>query len=575
MIKQSRAVKGFALRDPAVSGGQTLNNNVILCVLNRMFAANVDGQLSIPDELSYSSFLQKQSFPGIQVNEAPVKYLIKGAHVRGKDINQIVYLCSNECYKSSIPASAIKHLAAFEDFGNDAISAEEFFIRRIEEFCSEQGLDVPAFNPLQYTPSRPADSLLALNEYLDDADEISIDMTGGRFDAVMLLLLAIRIITMKGEQKTVGEVAYASFDDKKITSQTATVDLIELVNSIESFTNYGRADKLCAYFQNKQDVSAETRNLCSRMQTFADALALCQVQSIDNEVSSIHEAMRKVDDALKERERCFGILTDAIDALDSPKGWNTMLSSDEALQVVLHDELIDETAGKSNECLREQLEDARLKHTVIRSELLLHGLIPTMREQFVPEAENHGQLIVNIIEWCASHQMLQQALCIYREKISEALISFGFFKPTNNFNNLNQKKRHEVVVNLTSHCQIGYDDNGKCQTICLKRNSKEDLPYDKYFIIDKNKSTQLYDVVAWYTYLRYIRNMISHVDLAPDTAYWRFACSYLEKQPTGEISLQDLKVDIELALKRIAETRMADQNSSILVIDDPTRTVRF
>ena len=90
------------------------------------------------------------------------------------------------------------------------------------------------------------------------------------------------------------------------------------------------------------------------------------------------------------------------------------MSLDEALDSIREADLSINLNCENLEAPRERLENARLDYTIVRGELLLHSLIPTMQEKFIPETDDNDRLITNVIIWCVNHQMIQQAMCIYR-----------------------------------------------------------------------------------------------------------------------------------------------------------------
>lgn len=126
---------------------------------------------------------------------------------------------------------------------------------------------------------------------------------------------------MQSSNNTTGDVVYANFEDRQIVSQNSTFGLIDLINAVDFFTSYGRADQLCTFSEGKKFVSNETLNLCKKMEAFSDALAVCQVDDIDARAKAVQKAMATVDAALNERSGNFALISDAINALYDPDGW--------------------------------------------------------------------------------------------------------------------------------------------------------------------------------------------------------------------------------------------------------------
>ena len=538
-----------------------MKDNTVLCVLNRLFFTKGEkGSSSLPKEERYYSADLRQTFTGIQANEAPVKCLIKEAHDANNDVDEVIYLCSNKCYEKSIPASAVIHLSAFGSFSGERISVEEFFIGRITEFCKSNGIKTPTFSPLPYNPARPADSIPALNEYLSGQYEVCIDITGGRRDAVILQALAIQLLKMQSSASDIGSVVYASFDERAIIRQNTTFDLIELINSIDSFMRYGRADQLCSFFKNRRYISDETLNLCERMEDFSNALSLCQVNDIDEKTRAVQLAMKHVDAALCAKSENYRLISSAINAIEDPDGWISDMSAEEALEEIRRSSIQVEIDNLSMNQIRANLEQARLANTIVRSELLLHGLIPTMQKKFIPETEDNDRLIINSIIWCVNHQMIQQALCIYRERISECLLHLGFFKPTAHFNNLNESDKRDIACDIGLRCQIG-DGVGSHKSLFFLSNPNNGDDYNDYFSFCESRYNQLHLIIAWYKYLHGTRNKIMHVSAMQEGLGYKFSCHFLGKTLRGNLSIAELKSDIVEALSCIKTTTSVDMSS--------------
>ncbi len=541
-----------------------MRSNVILCVLNRIFPVrDENGKPALPKEENYYSPELRKTFSGIQANEAPVKSLIQKSHDLGNDVTEIIYLCSNKCFEQAIPIVAVRDLKAFESYDGERISVEEFFVERISEFCRECGARIPAFNPLPYTPSRPADCITTLNEYLAETYELSIDITGGRRDAVILQTLAIQLLKMKSTHNAIGDVIYSSLTDKEIILQNTTFSLIDLIEAVGAFTNYGRADKLSSYFKKQKLVTDETLNLCKKMETFSDALAVCQVGDIDDKTKAVQEAMQAVDAALKKRSSYYKLATDALNVLDDPDGWICELSLEEALDNIRQSDMSIDIDVESQEELQANLAQAQWDYTIFRGELLFHSLLPTLKEKFIPEAIDNDALIINIIIWCVKHQMIQQAMCIYREKIAECLLHLGFFNPTDHFNSLGADKQHEIAIDLATKCIVSDGSKYPFKTLSFYEKPKKGYDYNDYFTINQEKSDQLHVVMAWYKYLHGTRNKIMHVDSSQDqdTFPYKFACAFLGKPIGGEIDVHELKADILKALKSIKDPQRFDINA--------------
>lgn len=235
------------------------------------------------------------------------------------------------------------------------------------------------------------------------------------------------------------------------------------------------------------------------------------------------------------------------------------MSLDEALDSIREADLSINLNCENLEAPRERLENARLDYTIVRGELLLHSLIPTMQEKFIPETDDNDRLITNVIIWCVNHQMIQQAMCIYREKISECLLRFGFFNPTSYFENFGAEKQHEIAVDLANKCIVGNGNKYPYKTLYFFEKPKYGPDYNDHFTINGQKADQLHTIMAWYKYLHGTRNKIMHVDSTQDSLSYKFSCVYFGKKIDGRIDIHQLKSDILAALKCIKEPCYFDQ----------------
>lgn len=540
-----------------------MKTNVILCVLNRMFPRidSATGENKLPGEETYYSADLSRSFSGVQANEAPVKLLISEAYASGNPIDEIIYLCSNKCADRSLEVSQLDEIKGFPaDSYPDGFSAEEFFFERIGNYCRQNGFPAPTFNPLPYNPSRPADSLPTLNQFLDGTYEVSIDITGGRRDAVILQTLAIQLLKMQSDQNSIGSIVYSNYEDKTIVKQNTTFNLIELINSLDAFVKYGRADQLVAFFKDRPYASNETLSLCESMAAFSDALALCQVADIDEKAKAVQRGIAETEAALTRKLNDFALITNALEALNDPDGWICEFSLDEALEEIKKANLPIDVSSNDESALRKSLENARWGCTIIRGELLFHSLLPAMKKKFIPETSDNNRLIMNTIIWCANHQMIQQAMCIFRERISECLVSFGFFIPTSHFNNSNKFTQAEIVGDLCGKCQVGEARYNQRELFFLE-GDKFKYDYNDYFTFNEEKFSSLLMIMAWYKYLHGLRNMIMHVDSRQETLGYTFSCVLLGKDPDEMPSVSVLKSYIMQALKCIKEPKPIDSTT--------------
>lgn len=505
-----------------------MKTNSILCVLNNVFLVDGDNGPILPDELVYTHVSEGGEFNGIQANEAPVKYLIKKAHEEGNPVKAIIYLCSEKCLAPTIPASALGN--ALPQAESIDYSPERFFIERIEKYCVDNGFETPVPSPIAYNPAGPADSLDAFIEMFESNSCYSIDITGGQRDTVILLAIAAQIIKMGAQESSIGDIVYSNFGERAIYKQNNTFNLVDLLNAINVFTDYGRADKLESFFCSNAYTKESTRKLCQSMRAFSDSLALCQVNGIELKVREIQRCLDFVEQQCGDYKERYSLYTDAIEQINGTSEVRGR-SFDEAMEEIsrLNPDTVFSTMSK--EALAEKLDALRMPSRVNRGELLFLSLIPMIRKKFIPETDDESAMLMNIIAWCAEHQMIQQALGIYRERISECLVRHGFFNGGLDVEESQSKELSNLCLN--------------CKPVKNRLSMYQD---HTLFSINQNKEPELRLIYAWYIYLHEARNAVMHASTGKDKYSYFLACALLGKDPDTELKIDDLKQDIREAL---------------------------
>ena len=534
-----------------------MGGNIILCVMGMMFPKTimVDGEPKrvLPDEHLYSDEQRASSFAGIQANEASIKYLIEQGYKIGQPVTNVVYLCSDKVMRPIIfEEMAIEALNLAQE--HETLSTEGFLIARIEQFCEDNGYEPPSFDPVAYNPLRPADSLSSIANLLWDGARISIDTTGGQRDAVLLLTIAIQIIKMGAKGASIGDIVYANLAERLIMRQNNTFDLVDLINAVNAFTEYGRANQLNTFFGTKKKwTSQATKNLVSAMDAFSSSLALCRIDSIEDQVRNIHACLDDVESDLSCKQRVYNLFTDAISQIDEAS-WLYELGFDDALQKLseIDSRVKPEMSGQDD--FKTKLREWQWDYVIERNELLFLSLIPTIKEKFIPQTSSPGALILGIIRWCVSHGMIQQALCIYREKISSALIDLGFFTKKPAFDTLDDDAQQREITNLCSNCSI--DKTGIWIHQNVESGDDSATKHTKYnsrnngLEVAPGKEAQLRLVIAWYKYLHVTRNTIMHVDSVQGNYAYFFTLALLGKD-------RDEKPDLEILTGEMLEALQA------------------
>ena len=534
-----------------------MQTNVILCVLNNVFLHGGENGKSLPDELVYRHVEDDGEFYGIQANEAPVKYLIKKAHDAKNPVKSIIYLCSEKCLEPTIPYPLLGN--AIPQAEHCDYTPERFFNERIEKYCKENGYETPIPSPIAYNPAGPADSLDAFIEIFESNSRYSIDITGGQRDTVILLAIASQIIKMGATESAIGDIVYSNYGERAIYKQNNTFNLIDLLNAINVFTDYGRADKLESFFCSNAFTKESTRKLCQSMKAFSDSLALCQVNGVESKVREIQKCLDFVELQCGTFKEQYSLYTDAIEQINGSSEVRERTFEEAMKEISLLNPGID-FAALGNDELAEKLETLRKPSRVNRGELLFLSLIPMIRKKFIPETDDESAMLMNIITWCAEHQMIQQALGIYRERISECLVRLGFFHGSLDVDESQSKE----LSNLCSNCKP-------------IKNQLSMYQDHNLFSINQSKEPQLRLIYAWYIYLHEARNAVMHASSGKDKYNYFLACALLGKDPNSELTIEGLKLDIREALECIiapVNVSVAEWNEARTIANEDANRAR-
>lgn len=528
-----------------------MNDNIALFVLGNLFLKDSNEGRLLPDEACYKHETYGGSFPGIQANEAPVEYLILSGKDAGKPITDVIYLCPDSCLAPNVPATQAEAAIPGFSTADDAISTEEFFLERIRNFCEANGCAMPTASPVPFNPLRPADSLDDLVEILGTGAHISIDITGGPRDAVILLALAAQIIKMGAKGTTIGEVLYTNFNEKTIYKQNNSFDLIDLVNAIDAFTDYGRADQLKDFFHGNPYIKEPTKRLCKAMEAFADALALCQVDNIEDKVLRVQQCLDEMEKELGGLKATYKLYTNAIEQIDDDSEVRERSFLEAMDEITSLDTSKDFTVYEGAELARE-LDKLRKPAMMNRAELLFLSLIPAIREKFIPSTANQATLILELIKWCSNHQMVVQALCIYRERIGQCLLEKGYFAPLDAADELDEDKRSDEICDLLLNCSFANRNLFLCAG--TKTKKLRETP-NAYYELDRSKEGQLRLIAIWFRYLHATRNTIVHADGDRGSFAYFFSMAFLGKDRDETVEIATLRGDILEAISAIEKPK--------------------
>jgi hypothetical protein len=201
-------------------------------------------------------------------------------------------------------------------------------------------------------------------------------------------------------------------------------------------------------------------------------------------------------------------------------------------------------SGVDNEALARKLDELRRASMMNRSELLFLSLIPAIREKFVPATNDQASLSLELIKWCSKHQMVVQALCIYRERIGQCLLDKGYFTPLESASSLADETRSEQVRDLLLSCSFEYEGLYLGKVTKTKGSKERKKTPHPYFKINESKEGQLRLPAIWFRYLHATRNTIVHADGDRGSFAYFFAMEFLGKDRDEAVDLSILRDDI-------------------------------
>ena len=289
-----------------------------------------DLKSSISSEIPFCSDLGV--IKGKQTNEAPTIYAIKKLYNEGKRLDRIIAIITKE-------------------------SGYDTYKRRVEGFCSQNGLVAPFFDNdiFMETTASSADMLKEIIKKLTPDDRIIIETTGGPRTAVTTLTLLSRFLHRTG--KHVVFSTYADYDKdncKGVITVTQDHQLFDLLEATSVFLSTGNTDKI--------------KEACSGL----------DIPNIDE------------------------FLTAPIDFINSILVCNTSTVEDNAKK--LKKAIIDMEIMEYNE-------------TTANAVIFRYILVNEIKEKMSFINCTHKYPIIDIARWCINNGYLQQAVTIINEKI--------------------------------------------------------------------------------------------------------------------------------------------------------------
>lgn len=226
---------------------------------------------------------------GRYTNEAPVKYLLNSIYkgVSGTDCT-IIAVTTPEAQEAFIA-----------------------FRKTIRRYCKRNNYSNISIESITYDKNFGTVIAEIINRVKKE-DHVYIDTTGGFRDSVYILMASVRILEYSGVklEKAVYSVLNNFKPPKKnqdgspklpkkkaqkpnrIDDITATYNMFNLINAANSFTSFGNAEELTAFFS--ESCSSDIKKAIDVMSRFSNEVALCRTSNLNNLISELNEILTNI-----------------------------------------------------------------------------------------------------------------------------------------------------------------------------------------------------------------------------------------------------------------------------------------
>lgn len=268
-----------------------------------------ENHIIIEDDKPYYSYItdndnNKLAFSGCHTNDAPARFLLKLAEHNEEPIDKIFCIVSKDVYTNKLPqleneSSKLvleKGKTAFDRFStlikNEVGPSIEIIPIYYDFDSNNKGIDEKDRPPHIYNQI----------EACDIGESIYIDYTGGLRDINLLMIALIRYLEFKGI--VCKDIIYSNFhsDPKKIHSIRSTYNMFDMINGVSEFVSTGNARQLVDLQKKLENTTKNdnVNNFVSSLQSFSDAIALCNVGSIVDAITSISESINTLEQDISD-----------------------------------------------------------------------------------------------------------------------------------------------------------------------------------------------------------------------------------------------------------------------------------
>ena len=375
-----------------------------------------------------------------QTNEGAVRYLIKEKETP----DCILALCSETVRKKAVVEMPDGSTCTTLEYFRDAL-------RRVG--IPEERLVVIEVPDSMDDEKKQFQAISQLLEKINEGDTLSIDLSGGMRDTAMLLVTAARCMRDLRKVET-RRVIYAELrgEEPVAHDRTQLYDLFDFVTAMDEFFSTGTAQKLKRYLWSEGEKDPVLHTLLTRINQFAEDLALCRVQKLNDDLNQIDQALKK-------------------------------------------------TPKKSQNQI-----DQALKKTPKKSQNLTDLFFRLLKDRFSTEfaelLSSGEKALPALVSWCAGHGMYQQALTLLCEQMPEYVCQHLFVQPTpKGWDYLADQKQNKgkpwVYPLFHFHfCRLALLQKGRWKEVCTTNlcltKSKDDAGGNMLFRVANDEEMHKY-----------------------------------------------------------------------------------
>ena len=312
-------------------------------------------------------------------NESAVRYL--AAHLPAEEkIDKIFVFLTDDVKKNQLLCEE----AFLGEPDKEYATHFEYFKKRLSIFLpeySEELIETQGYTGddwLDYL-----DDIVKMAEKIQDYADgeevcLSVDLTGGFRNANMIVLSIAKILQYSGI--SIDKILYSNMsikgEIKKVEISNGIYELFDLVSGAEEFVRFGSVDSIVDYFDNKNEVNVELKNLLKAMKHFAQQIRLCHYGALKKAISD---------------------LSDKVGAFES-----YLKTHDKDVYATLFARLLSRIHKEYDAILQADF------NNVAKSDVIL-------------------------IKWCLEKDYLQQVLTLYTERVPEIIVAGGIVSMTDTY----------------------------------------------------------------------------------------------------------------------------------------------